>query len=95
MSIPTNAITATGNYFIYVVTDVFNVVERRGANDGNNTTSSPLRVRRFAQAGSAGNQYYGPATAFFDQEVQVQFTVTNTGSGPTMRPVGPTNFTLQ
>ncbi|HQX55000.1 MAG TPA: CARDB domain-containing protein [Pyrinomonadaceae bacterium] len=82
VSIPTNAITATGNYFIYVVTDVFNVVNE-GANDGNNTTFSPLRVRRLLRPDLQVTNITAPATAFFDQEVQVQFTVTNTGSGPT------------
>ena len=82
VTIPTNAITATGNYFVYVVTDAFTQVDE-GANEGNNTTFSPLRVRRLLRPDLQVTNITAPATVFFDQQIQVQWTVSNTGAGPT------------
>lgn len=82
LTIPTNAITATGNYFIYVVTDAFTQNDE-GVNESNNTTFSPLRVRRLLRPDLQVTNITAPATAFFDQQIQVQWTVTNNGTGPT------------
>ncbi len=82
VTIPTNAITATGNYFVYVVTDAFTQIDE-GANESNNTTFSPLRVRRLLRPDLQVTNITAPATAFFDQEIQVQWTVSNNGTGPT------------
>ncbi|MGB5014699.1 MAG: CARDB domain-containing protein, partial [Pyrinomonadaceae bacterium] len=80
--IPTNSITTTGNYFVYVKTDADAQVDE-GGSENNNTTFHPVRVRRLLRPDLQVTNITAPATAFFDQEVQVQFTVTNTGTGPT------------
>lgn len=82
VSIPTNSITATGNYFVYVVTDAFNQIDE-GANENNNTTFGGLRVRRLLRPDLQTTNITAPATVFFDQQIQVQWTVSNIGSGPT------------
>lgn len=85
VTIPTNSITATGDYFIYVHTDTFNNVNE-GANENNNITFSPLRVRRLLRPDLVVTNITAPPTAFFDQEIQVQWTVSNNGTGPTNAP---------
>lgn len=85
VTIPTNSISATGDYFIYVQTDAFNNVNE-GANENNNITFSPVRVRRLLRPDLAVTNITAPPTAFFDQEIQVQWTVSNNGTGPTNAP---------
>ena len=82
VTIPTNSIPATGNYFVYVITDAYAQVDE-GANENNNTTFSPLRVRRLLRPDLQVTNITGPTTVFFDQQIQVQWTVSNTGAGPT------------
>lgn len=82
VNIPTNAIPSTGNYFVYVVTDAYAQVDE-GANENNNTTFSPLRVRRLLRPDLQVTNITGPSTVFFDQQIQVQWTVSNNGAGPT------------
>lgn len=84
VSIPTNAITATGNYYVYVKTDSDGNVNE-GANENNNITFQQVRVRRLLRP-DLRVTIAAPATAFFGQEVQVQWTVTNHGAGPTNSP---------
>ncbi|MBX3265900.1 MAG: PD40 domain-containing protein [Acidobacteria bacterium] len=85
VTIPTNSISATGDYFVYVQTDAFSNVNE-GANENNNVTFSPLRVRRLLRPDLAVTNITAPPTAFFDQEIQVQWTVSNNGTGPTNAP---------
>ena len=82
VTIPTSSIAATGNYYVYVVTDLFNAIDE-GANESNNTTFSPLRVRRLLRPDLQVTNITAPATAFFGQEIQIQWTVANNGNGPT------------
>lgn len=85
VSIPTNAISATGDYFVYVQTDVYNQVNE-GANEDNNITFAPVRVIRLLRPDLQVTNVTNPPTAFFDQEIQVQWTVSNNGTGPTNSP---------
>ena len=52
-------------------------------NENNNVTFAPLRVRRLLRPDLQVTNITAPASAFFDQSIQVQWTVTNNGSGPT------------
>lgn len=85
VTIPTNAITSTGDYFVYVQTDAFSQVNE-GENEANNTRFAPLRVRRLLRPDLEVTNITAPSTAFFDQEIQVQWTVGNNGTGPTNSP---------
>ncbi|MGB7201051.1 MAG: CARDB domain-containing protein [Pyrinomonadaceae bacterium] len=85
VTIPTSAITVTGDYFVYVRTDSGAQVHE-GAGENNNTRFQPVRVRRLLRPDLTVTNVTGPPTAFFDQTVQVQWTVTNTGPGPTNAP---------
>ncbi|QYO65309.1 CARDB domain-containing protein [Leptolyngbya sp. 7M] len=85
VTIPTNSIPATGNYFIYVQTDAFNQINE-GENENNNITFAPVQVRRLLRPDLQVTNTTAPASAFFDQEIQVQWTVTNYGTGPTNSP---------
>lgn len=82
VSIPTSAITATGNYFVYVKTDIGSSNDE-GANEVNNTKFQPVNVRRLLRPDLTVTNITAPAAAFFDQTIQVQWTVTNNGQGPT------------
>jgi subtilase family serine protease len=82
VSIPTNAITVTGDYYVYVKTDADGAVDE-GGYENNNITFHAVRVRRLLRPDLQVTNITAPATALFDQEIQVQWTVTNTGSGPT------------
>ncbi len=82
VTVPTSAITESGNYYIYVKTDSSSVIDE-GANEGNNLRFHPLTVRRKMRPDLVITNITAPPTAFFDQTIQVQWTVTNSGSGPT------------
>ena len=82
VTIPTSAITATGNYFVYVKTDYYGNVDE-GENENNNVRFQPIRVRRFLRPDLQVTNVTAPNTAFFDQTISVQWTVTNNGPGAT------------
>lgn len=86
VSIPFNAIAATGNFYVYVQTDWNNAVNE-GANENNNIRFHPVRVRKTQRPNLTVSNITAAATAFFAQTVQVQWTVTNSGSGATNTPV--------
>ncbi|MBP6003474.1 MAG: carboxypeptidase regulatory-like domain-containing protein [Pyrinomonadaceae bacterium] len=85
VTIPTNAIPASGNYFVYVKTDSGTQVNE-GENETNNTRFQPVNVRRLLRPDLTITNVTGPPTVFFDQTIQVQWTVTNSGQGPTNSP---------
>lgn len=85
VTIPTNSVPATGDYFIYVKTDADSQINE-GANESNNITFQPIHVRRLLRPDLQVTNITAPATAFFDQEIQVQFTVMNNGTGATNVP---------
>ncbi len=82
VTIPTSAIPTSGNYYIYVKADATNVVNE-GENEGNNGRFMPLYVRRLLRPDLQVTNITAPNTAFFGQTIQVQWTVTNNGQGPT------------
>lgn len=85
VTIPTSALTQTGNYFVYVKTDTSNVIDE-GVNENNNVRFQPVRVRRLLRPDLTITNITAPDAAFFDQTIQVQWTVTNSGQGPTNAP---------
>lgn len=85
VTIPTGTIQ-TGNYFLYVKTDVSSQINE-GENESNNTRFQATRVRRFVRPDLTVTNITAPASAFFDQTIQVQWTVTNSsGAGATNTP---------
>lgn len=82
VSIPTNQVPATGSYWIYVRTDINNTVNE-GEGEGNNIRWHPVDVRRLLRPDLVVSNVTAPTTANFDQTIQVQWTVTNNGQGPT------------
>ncbi|HEY8562947.1 MAG TPA: CARDB domain-containing protein [Pyrinomonadaceae bacterium] len=83
--IPTGALTQTGNYFVYVKTDAATAIDE-GVNENNNVRFQPVRVRRLLRPDLQVTNVTAPNAAFFDQTIQVQWTVTNAGQGPTNTP---------
>jgi hypothetical protein len=84
VSIPLSLIAQTGDYYIFVQTDVNNTVdEGPGGNNNNRSAFRPLRVRRTLRPDLRVASVVAPDTAFFDQDIQVQWTVTNDGPGST------------
>lgn len=82
--VPLGSITQTGNYFFYVQTDVGNTVDEGTAGNNNNRSQfRPLRVRRTLRPDLTVPSVVAPNQAFFDQGIQVQWTVTNNGPGAT------------
>lgn len=84
-TVPTGSIPASGNYYIYVLTDATSVVNE-GVNENNNTRFQPVYIRRALRPDLVVTNVTAPSTVFFDQTVQVQWTVTNNGLGPTNAP---------
>ncbi|MBK7932130.1 MAG: PD40 domain-containing protein [Acidobacteria bacterium] len=82
VTIPTSAIATTGNYFVYVQTDSSTNINE-GENEGNNTRFQAVFVRRLLRPDLTITNIQAPNAAFFDQTIQVQWTVTNSGLGPT------------
>ncbi len=85
VSIPTDSITQTGIYFIYVKTDDPPQIDE-GVNEDNNVRFHPVTVTRLRRPDLEVTNITAPATAFFNQTVTVQWTVTNNGQGPTNTP---------
>lgn len=82
--VPLGSITQTGNYYFYVQTDVGNTVDEGTAGNNNNRSQfRPLRVRRTLRPDLTVPSVVAPNQAFFDQGIQVQWTVTNAGPGAT------------
>lgn len=91
VTVPTNALTQTGNYFVYVKADAAGNQAQggeidEGANEINNVRFQPVRVRRLLRPDLTVTNITAPNEAFFDQTIQVQWTVTNGGQGPTNVP---------
>ena len=84
-TIPTSAITATGDYYLYVRTDALTQVHE-ATGENNNVRFQPVRVRRFQRPDLVVTNITAPNAAFFAQTVQVQWTVTNNGPGATNVP---------
>lgn len=85
VTIPTNALTQTGNYFVYVRTDANSNIDE-GEQENNNIRFHPVRVRRLLRPDLRVTNITAPNASFFDQTIQVQWTVTNSGQGPTNSP---------
>jgi len=85
VTIPTSAIPVSGNYWVYVKTDATTAINE-GENENNNTRFQPIYVRRLLRPDLTITNVTGPPTVFFDQTIQVQWTVTNSGAGPTNAP---------
>ena len=84
VTIPTGTIQ-TGDYYLYVVTDTSSQIDE-GVNETNNNQFQPTRVRRFIRPDLTVTNITAPTAAFFDQTIQVQWTVTNSGQGATNTP---------
>ncbi|MBS1793239.1 MAG: PD40 domain-containing protein [Acidobacteria bacterium] len=82
VTIPTNVLSQTGNYYVYVKADGGDGIDE-GVNENNNIRFQPVRVRRLLRPDLTITNITAPAAAFFDQTIQVQWTVTNSGQGPT------------
>lgn len=82
VTIPTSEIPATGDYFVYVQSDYYGTIDE-GANENNNIRVQPIHVRRFLRPDLQVANITAPAAAFFDQTIQIQWTVTNNGPGAT------------
>ncbi|MBK9766716.1 MAG: hypothetical protein IPP63_06690 [Chloracidobacterium sp.] len=82
VTIPTGAIPTSGDHYVYVLTDSPSVINE-GENENNNSRFQPVFVRRLLRPDLVITNITAPPTAFFDQTIQVQWTVTNNGLGPT------------
>ena len=85
VQIPTNAMTATNDYFVYVRTDADNQVDE-GNLENNNARFQLLRVRRALRPDLTVTNITAPATAFFDSTITVQYAIKNAGAGATNVP---------
>lgn len=82
VTIPTGRVPASGNYWIYIRTDSNNSIDE-GAGETNNIRWHQVNVRRLLRPDIVVSNITAPANANFDQTIQVQWTVTNNGQGPT------------
>ncbi len=84
ITIPRNVVVNDGQHYLIIKTDANNQVNE-GTNEGNNTIIRPITVTRppFPDLIVAPNSIQAPNTAFFDQTIQVQWTVRNIGNGST------------
>ncbi len=85
ITIPYANVPASGTYYLLIQTDQSNIVNE-GVNEGNNVRVQPIYVRKALRPDLIVTNVTGPPTVFFDQSVQVQWTVTNNGTGPTNAP---------
>ncbi len=85
ITIPYANVPASGPYYLLVQTDQSDIVNE-GVNEGNNVRVQPIYVRKALRPDLIVTNVTGPPTVFFDQTVQVQWTVTNNGTGPTNAP---------
>ncbi len=82
VTIPYANIPATGTFYLLIRTDSGTSINE-GPNESNNIRVHPIYVRKALRPDLVVSNVTGPPTVFFDQTVQVQWTVTNNGSGPT------------
>lgn len=85
ITIPYANVPASGTYYLLIQTDATTLVNE-GANEGNNVRVQPIYVRKALRPDLVVSNVTGPPTVFFDQTIQVQWTVTNSGTGPTNAP---------
>ncbi len=78
--IPRAAVPQSGNYHLIVVADANNNVDE-GANENNNFNTKPIQVTKTPRPDLIvePNSIVAPGTAFFDQNVRVQWRVKNVG----------------
>jgi len=84
VTIDTDWITATGNYYVYVKTDSTNLSDE-GVNENNNIRFQLVSVQRLQRPDLTVTNIVAPTTALFGEMITIQWTVTNSGQG------GPTN----
>jgi len=82
VSIQTNWIPASGNYYLYVKTDSSNQLDE-GLGESNNIRFQAVNVRRLLRPELQVANITAPANALFGEMITVQWTVTNNGQGPT------------
>ena len=85
ITIPYANIPATGTFYLLIRTDSGTSINE-GPNESNNIRVQPIYVRKALRPDLVVSNITGPPSVFFDQTVQVQWTVTNNGSGPTNAP---------
>jgi len=85
VTIPYASIPATGTFYLLIRTDSGTSINE-GANENNNIRVHPIYVRKALRPDLVVSNVTAPPTVFFDQTIQVQWTVTNNGSGPTNAP---------
>ncbi len=85
ITIPYASVSASGTYYLLIQTDATSLVNE-GANEGNNVRVQPIYIRKALRPDLTVSNVTGPPTVFFDQTIQVQWTVTNGGAGPTNAP---------
>lgn len=85
ITIPYANVPASGTYYLLIQTDQSNIVNE-GVYEGNNIRVQPIYVRRALRPDLVVTNVTAPPTVFFDQTIQVQWTVTNNGTGPTNAP---------
>lgn len=81
ISIPRNAISQNGQYYLLVQTDSNDEVIE--INENNNVNSTIIDVTRTPRPDLIVENITAPNTAFFDQTILVQWTIKNIGDGPT------------
>ncbi len=82
VSIPRAAVPTNGTYYLIVVTDANNNINE-GADENNNTSINPISVTRTPLPDLQVATVVAPNTSFFDQTIQIQWTVANNGKGAT------------
>ena len=82
ITIPNSVIPSNGNYYLIVVTDANNEINE-GNNENNNSSTRTINVTRTPLPDLTIENITAPDTAFFGQTIRVQWTVKNTGDGPT------------
>lgn len=85
LTIPRNAISQNGSYFLIIQTDGNNQVNE-GGQEANNFISRPINITRPPKPDLVVDSIVAPNTAFFGQTIVVQWTVKNIGGGPTNAP---------
>ena len=93
VTIDTDLIPSSGNYYVYIKTDSSNAQDE-GVNEGNNIRFQQVNVRRLQRPELSVTNIVAPAAAFFGEMVTVQWTVTNAGPGPTNAPAWKDRISL-
>jgi hypothetical protein len=82
LTIPRNAVSQDGAYFLLVQTDANNQLNE-GNGEGNNFVARPITITRPPKPDLVVDSIVAPNSAFFGQTILVQYTVRNIGGGPT------------